>query len=400
MAKLYSKALDKHIEVERIIGSIKGKEAGPTLIFTGGIHGNEPSGIFALRTVLNDLKENKIPVSGEIHAISGNLWALERGERFHTKDLNRLWAGDDLEHLLTGNPSEDTNDVTEQREIYACIKDLLAKNNGPFYFMDLHTTSSETMPFLTVNDSLLNRKFTQQYPVPMILGIEEYLDGPLLSYINEMGYVAFGYEGGQHDSLSAIENHVAFIYLTLVFSGAVKKEDIEFNKYYNILAREAASTQGIYEIYYRHEIKDGDSFTMHPGYCNFQLIHKGEPLAVSNGVEINATSTGRVFMPLYQSQGNDGFFAVRKISPVFLRISAWLRLIHFDRILPVLPGIKWQSKEKATLLVNRKIARLFAKKFFHLLGYRNKRLDKNHLTISNREWNSRKNDYLGATWNT
>ena len=35
-------------------------------------------------------------------------------------------------------------------------------------------------------------------------GIEEYLNGPLLSYINELGYVAFGFEGGQHDDISAI----------------------------------------------------------------------------------------------------------------------------------------------------------------------------------------------------
>lgn len=264
--------------------------------------------------------------------------------------------------------------------------------------MDLHTTSSETIPFLTVNDSLLNRKFTEQYPVPMILGVEEYLDGPLLSYINELGYVAFGYEAGQHDAVTSIENHVAFIYLSLVFSGAVKKEDVDFNKYYNSLYDITTESQGIYEIFYRHEIKPGDEFKIHPGYHNFQWIKKGEPLAVSNGEPIEATIDSRVFMPLYQKQGNDGFFAVRKISPAFLKISAGLRKVRFDKVLPILPGISWASEKKDLLMVNRKIARFFAKQFFHLLGYRSKRINRDYLMMKNREESSRTSEYKNAIW--
>jgi len=398
MHEIFSKALNEHITVGRIIDEIKGSKPGPSLIFTGGIHGNEPSGVFALHRVMREIRDQKVTVSGSIHAISGNLWALERGERFHKQDLNRLWRGETLEKLKDGTLTKENHDIGEQMEIHSVIETILTTEEGPFYFMDLHTTSAETIPFLTVNDSLLNRRFTEQYPAPMILGIEEYLDGPLLSYINELGYVAFGYEAGQHDELSSIENHVAFIYLSLVFSGAIKKEDIDFDHYYNVLAKTTIDSRGIFEIYYRHEIKEDEIFTMHPGYCNFQWVDKGQPLAVSNGVDIRATKKGRVFMPLYQSQGNDGFFAVRKISPVFLRISAALRRVHADRLLTWLPGINWASDKRDALIVNRRVARLMAKQFFHLMGYRSKRIDKTHLIVKNREASSRTDEYASVPW--
>ena len=219
MTKVYSKALNEFTEIDRLIGEYRGEQPGPTLIFTAGIHGNEPAGIFALKDIFQKLKSQNIPFNGNMFAIGGNLPALEKGIRYKEADLNRVWHEDSVSDIRNGLDYSSEKELLEQKEIYDLIKKLLQEATGPVYFFDLHTTSSETIPFVTVNDSLLNRKFTQQYPVPMILGIEEFLDGPLLSYINELGYVAFGYEGGQHDTLESINNHTAFIYLSLVFSG-------------------------------------------------------------------------------------------------------------------------------------------------------------------------------------
>ena len=243
MTKVYSKALDQSIEVDRIIGHIRGEQPGPTLIFLGGMHGNESSGVFALRKVIDDLEERNISISGSIYAISGNLQALAKGKRFQNQDLNRMWTKENIELLANGDFKIDNNDCAELKELYQLIQGILKKASGPFYFMDLHTTSSETIPFVLVNDTMVNRKFTEQYPVPMILGIEEYLDGPLLSYINELGYVAFGYEAGQHDDLSSIENHIAFIYLSLKFSGSLNESDINYSHYYEQLAKTSVDSR-------------------------------------------------------------------------------------------------------------------------------------------------------------
>jgi hypothetical protein len=87
--------------------------------------------------------------------------------------------------LGAGTFKPNNEDEKQQLFIQETINLILEEESGPFYFFDLHTTSSDTIPFITVNDSLLNREFTSMYPLPSILGIEEYLEGPLLSYINE-----------------------------------------------------------------------------------------------------------------------------------------------------------------------------------------------------------------------
>ena len=215
--EVYSKALDKTIEVKRLIGKISGKTSGPVVIFTAGIHGNEPAGVFALQKVLADLSRKKAILNGSFYGISGNLWALKNGKRYKSKDLNRIWTPEYTELLERGTLEPTCEDVEEQIALFKEVKNILAEETGPFYFIDLHTTSGQTIPFAILNDSLLNRKFTMQYPVPLVLGIEEYLIGPFLSYINEFGYVAFGYESGQHDTKKAIDYHESFICQSLIF---------------------------------------------------------------------------------------------------------------------------------------------------------------------------------------
>ncbi|MEN7551775.1 succinylglutamate desuccinylase/aspartoacylase family protein [Rapidithrix thailandica] len=399
MAKIYNEALDSTVELKRVIGHIQGAKPGPTLIFIGGIHGNEPSGVFALNKVVEELCHQDIELQGNLYALSGNLWALEKGVRFHRQDLNRLWTVDKVRALENDRIGVNNEDVNQQVEIYTLIRHILDTESGPFYFFDLHTTSSTTIPFLTVNDSLLNRKFIQQYPVPMILGIEEYLDGPFLSYINELGYVSFGFEAGQHDDPASIENHIAFIYLSLVFANVVAKESINFEQYYQRLAKASGYIRSFYEIFYCYKIKAGEKFTMLPGYLNFQQVKKGQLLAKSNNKPVLAPNTSRIFMPLYQSQGDDGFYSIRSIRPIFLALSAVLRKCRLDRIVPLLPGVRWATVYKDSLIVNRKIARFFAKQLLHLLGYRCKQMNGTYLMIKSREFASRTKEYQKESWN-
>lgn len=313
MARVYSKALNTSLETDRIIGQIDGKEPGPCLIFIGGLHGNEPSGVFALHHVVQALQEHHTTIRGSMIALAGNLWALERTKRFHKKDLNRLWNTENMECLKDGTFVPSNEDEKQQESLYRTIQNILATKEGPFYFFDLHTTSSSTSPFLTVSDNLPNRKFARQYPLPMIVGIEAYLDGPLLSYIQELGHVSFGFESGQHDDRVSLDNHIAFVYLSLVLSGVVDKESIDYSCHFQTLNNLPRS---VYEIYFRYEIKKDEKFVMKPGFTNFQRIHKGELLAESNEQPIRSPHRSIIFMPLYQPQGDDGFFMIRLINEI------------------------------------------------------------------------------------
>jgi hypothetical protein len=397
ITEVYSKALDETIEVKRVIGKISGNSPGPVVIFTAGIHGNEPAGVFALQNVMAFLSKMKPDLKGSFYGLSGNLWALKNGKRFKSKDLNRIWTPEYTKLLEQGKLDATCEDVQEQIELFEEVKKILSSETGPFYFIDLHTTSGKTIPFAILNDSLLNRKFTMQYPVPLVLGIEEYLIGPFLSYINEFGYVAFGYESGQHDSTKAIDYHESFIYLTLFFTG-IWKDEVLFEKHFKALANAGANFDRFYEIFYEYKIQNGSNFVMKPGFLNFQNVQKNEVLASENDKEITAPRNGQIFMPLYQKLGDDGFFLIRQIPYYFLAISKVLRKIRFDEVLPLLPGVNWQSAKKDTLIVNRKVAKFFARQFFHLLGYRSKRLDKDHLVVKNRESASRDSEYKEEPW--
>ncbi len=399
MTEVYSKALNKSTQVDRFIGHYQGDSPGPTLMFIGGMHGNEPAGIFALKKVIKHLEKENISFKGNMYAVSGNLNALEKGIRYKKVDLNRLWKRKKVAKIKEkGKAAIKNEEQVEQHQLFLTVQNILEMENRPIYFFDLHTTSSKTIPFITVNDSLLNRKFTQQYPVPMIFGIEEFLDGPLLSYINELGYVAFGFEGGQHDDVAPIDNHVAFIYLSIVFCGSLKRSQIEYQKYYDFLFKNSQRSQEIYEIIWHHEIMQDEIFKMEPGFINFQKIKKGQLLASSDGNKIIATENGKIFMPLYQGKGSDGFFTIRKVAKVFLNWSGVFRKLRIDKVLPLLPGVKWQSDKKDELVVNLKVARLFTKQFFHLLGYRSKRIDRTHLRMKNREAASLNDEYKDAPW--
>lgn len=395
MNKTPSSTIDKSIPTKRFIGHIKGAHEGPTLIFIAGIHGNEPSGVYALRKVLHGLEGEKNKFRGNLYAINGNLPALKKGIRYLKHDLNRLWTADTIAQIRNDKIDDRAQESAQLTEIYQSIEKIIATEKGPFYFFDLHTTSSKTIPFITLNDSLLNRKYTSHYPVPLILGIEEFLEGALLSYINEKGYVAFGFEGGQHDDPSSIHNHIAFIMLSLVFSGCMDEASIDFRKYYHHLSHKVANSRQFYEIVTRYEIKPFEEFDMFDGFTNFQRIKKGDRLATSNGRPIFSEGNGLIFMPLYQGKGNDGYFIIQKTPILFLKISTVLRKIRFDKILPLLPGVRWSSTEQDELIVNLKVARFFTRKFLHLLGYRNKRIDKTHLKVKNREAASKASEYEG-----
>ncbi|MBT8254421.1 MAG: aspartoacylase [Flavobacteriaceae bacterium] len=394
MVEVHSKALKTTVNISRFIGKIE-NQTGPTVVFYAGIHGNEPAGIFALKQAFDTISPNQ--VNGSIYAISGNLSALRKSQRFIKQDLNRIWSEENLKALE--NKTVLSDEEHEQFELYEILKTILNKNSPPYYFIDLHTTSSETLPFITINDALINRKFADQYPVPIVLGIEEHLDGPLLSYINGKGYVSVGFESGQHDNENAISNALAFVYLTLGLTASINKDEFpEIDTHYEQLKRYARKLNDVFEIIHLHRLQNGDSFKMYPDFESFQNIKKGTLLAEANGEILKATYSARIFMPLYQKKGKEGYFIIRKIHPFFLKLSEILRKRKADGLLVVLPGVSWQDKSNGTLKVNLKIARFLAKQIFHLLGFRSKKTDATHLKLNNRERVTKIEMYQDLPW--
>jgi hypothetical protein len=390
-------ASDTHLK--RILGHIKGREPGPVLVFFGGIHGNEPSGVQALQHVFAELDRNPMPVNGHIYGIAGNIPALLENKRYLDKDLNRLWFGEAIQALEKGMQGTMASEDRQMLELLKVIRQLLDAHDAPLYFIDFHTTSSKTLPFITINDAMINRKFARKFPVPIILGIEEYLEGPVLNYINEFGYVSLGFESGQHASEEARVNSIAFFWLTLVFSGALHEEEVPHLKDYTAeLRQSAANNRHFYEITERFAIEAGDTYKMDPGFSSFESVPRGTPLARHNDSRVVAKKKGILFMPLYQKQGAEGFFMIRRIPKWVLGLSGALRKVRADQLLAVLPGVSWKDREKSQLIVDLKVARFYSKAIFHLFGFRNRSLDRTHLLIKNREKVARNDLYRKEPW--
>ena len=364
----------------RLLGSYDGDTPGPLVIGIGGMHGNEPAGVFALQDVLHGLHTRRPSFRGKLLALTGNRAALAHGCRYIDEDFNRLWVSERLQEAEE-RCAEPTSEEQERRELLAAIEAALAQRQGPAVFLDLHTTSAEGQPFVVIGDSLPNRRFAFGLQAPVILGLEEQLEGTLLNHLSEQGHIVIGFEGGQHASPGAVQNHIAAIWSVLTTAGCLRPQDVPPGK---PSRRKTPTEQPVLEICYHHLIQAGDDFVMEPGFTNFQPVKRGQLLARDRHGQIRASESGQILMPLYQGQGADGFFLVRTVRRFWLRLAVWLRYLRLERLLPLLPGVRRHPDQAATLIVEPRIARWFVMEIFHLLGFRKKRYHSGKLLVSRR----------------
>lgn len=292
----------------RIIGAYETGNDGPLLFISAGIHGNEPSGVTALKKVFTILEKQKPEISGKVIGVVGNRTALEKGVRYIDEDLNRTWTEKNID-----SGAKDTNEKREMFEIIDVLKSHSENSGLDSYFLDCHTTSSDSPPYISVQEVGDNDAWAHRFPVTIIRGFSDIVFGCIDHYLSRTGVTGFVFEGGQHDSKDAIVYHEGMIWLALVEAcGLDLKMLSEFPEAIEKLS-EQKENQKTFEIIHRHSLEDNDQFKMQSGYENFQSIDKGEFLATHNGEKILSTWDAFIFMPLYQAQGSDGFFVVEEV---------------------------------------------------------------------------------------
>ena len=380
---------------QRVVGRHRGDRPGPKLLCIAGIHGNEPAGVHALRRVFRTLAERGVPFCGELVGLAGNLRALEKGVRYHERDMNRMWTPELVTRALrppqvgTAAPGPGSGHDAEWAEVadlHAALEQELDGVEQEVFLLDLHTSSADGVPFACLGDTLRNRRFARPFPVPVLLGLEEKLDGALLEYLNDRGVVTMGFEAGQHDAVHSIDRHESGIWIGLAAAGCFPgpiPEQVEIGR--RLLADARGGLPKVLEILHRHALRANDGFHMHPGYENFTPVKEGEILAEDKGGLIRATRNGRIMLPLYQGKGDDGFFVARRVRRIWLRVSAVLRVLRLESLLPWLPGVRRDPTRPGHLLVNTRIARFYPMQFFHLLGYRKRRAQGDLIVVSRRQ---------------
>jgi succinylglutamate desuccinylase len=372
---------------EHLIASIQGSRPGPTLIILGGIHGNEPAGVTAAERVLPGLQERRADLHGDIVLLRGNTRALKSKVRYIDADLNRQWTGDTIQIGDRGDRHRpEKSEYVERAELLSELRKVVNRARGDIYFLDLHTTSAEGRPFATVGDTLRNRRFALKLPVTIVLGLEEQIDGTLLEYINNMGAITMGFEAGQHEANTSVDNHEAVIWNAVVATGNFRREDLKELDHYRSELMRAGGGRRVIEVRHRHAITSEDQFRMEPGYRNFQPVRRGQLLAKDRKGEIRARETGLIMLPLYQTLGDDGFFLGREVKRFWLRLSALLRKLKVGHYIHILPGVRRDLQNENFLIINTRVARILPLQILHLLGFRRLRWVGNQLVVSRRAY--------------
>jgi succinylglutamate desuccinylase len=310
--------------MKRLIGEYTGNQKGILVIALGATHGNEEAGVLALKTLfkmLNDepLKNPSFEFKGKIIGFIGNLQAYEKHVRFIKNDLNRLFSIDYILKLKNNTPPQ-LEKVFEDLELLELIEfinnEITKYNPTQLIVLDLHTTSAEGGIFSIVSEDEESIRIASQLYAPVVKGLVKGLGGTTLHYFNTINVgiptVAVSFEAGQHDDPKSVQRAIAWLVNCLREVGCVKADDVE-NRHDEILRGYSQNLPKVVELIDSHQITPDDNFEIMPGFKNFQPVKKGELLAKDKNGAIYAPLDCMILMPLYQKQGSDGFFLVKKI---------------------------------------------------------------------------------------
>ncbi len=299
--------------LRHFLGDIRGEAAGPTVIAIAGIHGNEPTGVIAIQRVIEALEPLKEHFKGRFLGLQGNIAALKKDVRFIQEDMNRLWVTSILDKIRR-TPFDQLNsqDRAELKELLCILDPIVLSGEQEVIFIDLHTFSGTGGMFSITPREERHVELLSQLKIPLIFGIEHALQGTSMEYVENAGHVGFAFETGSHETKEAENNAFTGMMVLLVNAGLIPADKLEhFGEYHAYLMRKVDGYPHKVQFLYKHIIEEGDEFEMLPGFKNFDPVKKGDWLANDRHGAIHAQADGYILMPLYQKQGNDGFFIVK-----------------------------------------------------------------------------------------
>ncbi len=314
--------INRAFEIKRIIGRFEGTERGPLLISVGGMHGNEPAGVRALDLIFKMLEVEPITnpefrFKGRFLGLTGNLRAFRKGQRFVEKDLNRQWIPDKVNVIKNTNIADLPPEEQEMKELLEIIeKEIEDYQPEKLIFLDLHTTTAHGGIFGIPTENPESVRIALELHAPVIKGLLKGIQGSTLHYFTEentgVPTVGLCFESGQHNDPLSINRAIAALINCMRTIGCVEGHHVE-NRHDSLLIEYSAGLPQVTELITVHSIKEGDNFRMEPDFENFQAVKAGTILARDRHGEIRAPSDCLVLMPLYQKQGNDGFFLIQTV---------------------------------------------------------------------------------------
>ncbi len=302
--------------MQRILGRYQGNEKGPLVIITAGMHGNEHAGVRALELVFKMLEVEPITnpyfkFQGSVIGLVGNVKAFEQRKRYINKDINRCWNTAHVDYILASPIEKLYDEDLEIRQLLEAIDaEIQSADAKEIFLMDIHTTSADGI-FSIASQDKRSIELAKQLPAPVVLGLMDGISGTTLHYFSDhyrnIPCTAMAFEGGFHDDPLSVNRIIAAIISFFRSVGCIQSNDVSTTHDYILRQYSKGLPHAVY-VKYKYHVDDNSLWEMLPGFSHFDQVYQGQKLAYYDGIEVYSPLNGYILMPLYQSQGHDGFF--------------------------------------------------------------------------------------------
>ncbi|HUD11220.1 MAG TPA: succinylglutamate desuccinylase/aspartoacylase family protein [Candidatus Saccharimonadia bacterium] len=237
--------MNDQLHVTSDIITVKGPLPGPTVAIIGGMHGNELTGVHALKNILPKLQLKR----GTLHAAYANVRAIEQGVRQLDKNLNRCFIAGS-----SGTGYEETR----ARQLMA----VLDKSDA---LLDIHGYSDpDGEPFVICEDNAIDIATTLDINI-ISTNWSKAEPGASDGYMYETGKIGICFESGP---LSRSKE----------YTPKAEKAIYQFLKYFDLVdtpVKYSTTPKRIVEAR-TSVIRTGEHYYLDPSLRNFQRLTPGQ----------------------------------------------------------------------------------------------------------------------------
>lgn len=260
--------------------TIKGDKPGPTVAVFAGMHGNEKAGVYALHELLPTLAIHR----GTLHIAFGNPPAIDANVRMLEKNLNRCFYKDN-----TGTSAEDVR----ARQLMAVLDTCDA-------LLDLHMFYDDAgEPFIICEDNALD--IAKLFDITIVSTNWTATEpGATDGYMYEQGKIGICVECGP---ISKSREYAPF----------AKEITLQFLQHFGMVSG-AATTKKLNNqiniVAYKTVHKTSESFTLLPGFRNFQALQAGQCIASDKHTNYYAQEGDYIIFPHYKARVGEEAYIV------------------------------------------------------------------------------------------
>jgi len=255
---------------------------GTSLVVSGGMHGNESTGIEVVRHYVEGFKNGTYTLAaGTLTLVLGNTRAIARNERWiEGRDMNRYFSDAHLvDHI---DPSWEEDRATAIAAIFKEAEVLI----------DIHSTNKPSSPFACSRIDPAHSRLYRWFFIDNVIEDPDYVfgDGPVTAdeYMDRIGNTGICIEAGKADGLEHLERTIQSVRGVMTELGLLAEAP-------PALPENPPATWRFYNT-----IKlgsEGFSFAEGMGTHSFQPLQAGEVLGYAGKEPVTIDRDGVIIFP-------------------------------------------------------------------------------------------------------